>query len=242
MQRIDPKSDSYSALMFDVITNAHRYVPREFDSVLDLGAHFGMFSLYCAARGAEVVAFEPASAAFEELQHSSRVAAEIGMGAIWPMKYGVWNKGEDQLLYLCPETTGSNSIVRTIPIDADITTVSTSKFERIRVVSLSTALSADQMVAGRAIEDIQRKPSAKMWSCVKMDIEGAEYEVLRTTSTHDLRRIKFLTMELHNDILTRDQCKEIDDLLRGVYSLVETLPVKVQGQATDQVSAYYCWR
>src|SRR5438105_14553290 len=92
MPRINTKSDSYEALMWDIICDAHRYSPKAGDRVLDLGAHMGLFSLYCAARGCLVCAYEPSVPTFKELSHQAEVAKEIGVGEIRAYPFAVWYK------------------------------------------------------------------------------------------------------------------------------------------------------
>jgi FkbM family methyltransferase len=38
-----------------------------------------------------------------------------------------------------------------------------------------------------------------IWDCVKMDIEGAEFEVLMNTPLEVMKRIKYMNLELHKD-------------------------------------------
>jgi FkbM family methyltransferase len=200
MGRLNTKSDSYEALLWDVVTNAHRYTPRRGDRVLDLGAHFGMFSLYCAARGATVWAMEPASAAYAELQHSARVAEEIGNGRILPINVGVWSKEADLIMRICPETTGSNSVVR-LGKDTETT-------ESVQVMPLQHALGF-----------------SAWWDCVKIDIEGAEHEAICAGDV-SFDNVRFLTIEIHNDILSVQQCKEVQHRLWLEFTNMEILPLK----------------
>ena len=215
MITLNPKSDSYEALMWDVLTNAHRYIPQLGHRVLDLGAHYGMFSLYCAARGCRVKAYEPTSDTFTELIHSAAVASDIGLGSIDPIRAAVWSDSGTKSLWLCPETGGSNSFMRG---------KNEGNFETIQTVSLKQAL--DGMI----------------WDCVKIDIEGAEHEVLTKAENDDLELIRFLTVEIHNDILSIEQCADIAHVLRNSFPVVDRLPLKVKGEPTDVTVAYFCSR
>ena len=66
------------------------YVPREGDVVIDVGAGIGEFTLWCAAAGARVVAFEPDPLAFACLEKNT---AALGTVQIYP--YALW-KERDQ--------------------------------------------------------------------------------------------------------------------------------------------------
>lgn len=215
IKRIDPKSDSYSALMWDVICNAQRYIPAQGHRVLDLGAHFGMFALYCAARGCEVTAYEPTPASFAELLHTTAVAKEIGNGHIFPKNKAVWSFNGERILFSEPATSGSNSMVR---VKED------SEQFRVETVSFREALAVSE------------------WDCVKCDIEGAEHEVFMSADSIDFLQIKFLTMEIHNDILPQKQRQELLRRLGAEFPCTLRIPVKVHGVATEDVASIFCWR
>ena len=61
------------------------YAPREGDVVVDIGAGLGEFTLWCAAAGARVIAFEPDPLAFECLQKNTGAFpnVEIHPFALW---------------------------------------------------------------------------------------------------------------------------------------------------------------
>lgn len=210
IQRVDPRSDSYSALLWDVVTNAHRYTPRPGDTVLDLGAHFGMFSLFCAARGCEVAAYEPQGIPFHELKHTAEVAAEIGYGHIWPHREAVWSTYRTvNLVAKLGGTSATASLIRT----------------EGTLVDVVEAVPFDKLLNEHA------------WQCVKMDIEGAEWELL--TKSKLLGNIGFLTVEIHNDILGPEKCEEIRLILEKEFRHINRLPNK---NKPSETVAYFCRR
>lgn len=216
MPNLNPQSDSYEALMWDVLTNAHRFIPFPGARVLDLGAHFGIFSLYCAARGACVVAYEPSAAAFENLIHSAAVASDIGIGSIKPINAAIWWHEGHGDLNLSERSTGENSLINR---------TGTFAVTNVPLVSLDSALQDDNN-----------------WDCVKVDIEGAEYETFMGVREENLKRIKFLTMEIHNDLLEVDLVQQLIARLEQNFPKVKKLFVKKQGADTDVVSTILCWR
>jgi FkbM family methyltransferase len=195
MPRINPRSDSYEALLWDVVTNAHRYQPKEGDWVLDLGAHFGMFALYCAARGASVVPIEPTPASFDELCHTERVAREIGKGLLFPRNIAAWDEECFLVMRARPETNASNSALR-------------KEGDRYEV----RALPLDQIIGPQHFD------------CIKCDIEGAELRVLKAFTKW--KQCKFLSIEIHNDILSKEEVAELKALLREHFADIEILPLK----------------
>lgn len=215
MPNLNPQSDSYEALMWDVLTNAHRFIPFPGARVLDLGAHFGIFSLYCAARGAYVVAYEPSVEAFGNLIHSAAVARDIGLGSIEPINAAVWNASVIAPFNLSMRSSGENSLLS------------------------RSGISGMAMVPTVTLHDALR---GLYWDCVKVDIEGAEFEVFKAASKEDLELIGFLTMEIHNDLLPVDSVKELIALLDTSFPFVQKLFVKKDGVKTDIVSTILCGR
>ena len=210
IERVDPRSDSYSALLWDVVCNAHRYTPQPGDKVLDLGAHFGMFALYAAARGAQVDAYEPQPAIYAELCHTARVAAEIGHGHIIPHHAAIWS--HSTVLELNRAKDGTTATASAIRPQGDR--------EAIRVRA--------EAFDGLMFQD---------WDCLKMDVEGAEHEILITSQRLD--RIGYLTVEIHNDILSSQQTREIYEVLRKSFPVVTCLPRK---EKPEEAVAYFCRR
>lgn len=187
----DPADDTGYGFMFDILCNEHRYTPLEGHKVLDLGAHFGFFSLFCANRGANVVAYEPDPDNFERLKDAQGRAAENGTGTIEIHERAVGISDAQVMLYRDHHSGTSNicnlgqprSVVRVIPFE--------------------------MVIAGRE------------WDCVKMDIESAEFEVLTNARKEDLKQIKYLTLELHNHIGSSPQPRyeALMKVLHEVYSV-----------------------
>ena len=81
------------------------YVPREGDIIVDIGAGIGEFSLWCAAAGARVVAFEPDPLAFVCLERNT---APLDTVQIYP--YALWKERANLRLHGSPDTSESSLI------------------------------------------------------------------------------------------------------------------------------------
>lgn len=157
-----------------------RFTPGSGKLVMDIGANAGIWSAFCAAKGAKVVAFEPFVRPFGIL---------IGMintcglsGNIIPFNSAVWTYtgvvkyfgNVSTLDNVCPAFNGgvlSNGINWT-PDDE-------KNAQGVECVSLDDAI-------GGAI-----------WDMVKIDVEGAEFEMILAASPEKLRQIKFMYVEFH---------------------------------------------
>lgn len=207
--KLNPKSDSYEALMWDIITDVHKYCPKQGDNVLDLGAHCGFFSLYCAARGANVKAYEPNQLLLVELVHSAAVAGDIGRGSITISPKAIWSTGGLGML-----------------------------FERSDSSAAYTLMAFPEHTGGAPVqlESLHDALEDKIWDCVKVDIEGAEAEVFTESDPQDLERIRFLTMEIHHDLLSKADCEDL------VMRVSASFPHTMRKYAAGKVTALVCWR
>jgi FkbM family methyltransferase len=145
--------------------------------VMDLGANVGIYTAYCAANEASVTAYEPYRPAWEILctmlrdtELRNRVAAyQI---AIWTHAGNCAHSGNTVPRETCTWYNGA------VPQQGLNPTEFADK-GHVNCISLATAI------------------GEKDWDCVKMDIEGAEFEVLLSTAEETLRRIKFMYVEFH---------------------------------------------
>jgi FkbM family methyltransferase len=138
--------------------------------VMDIGANVGIFSAWCAARGAEVVAYEADPECVKILDclgNFTVVPAAIMpytgtveyQGNMTPVSGIEWHNGGT----FCP---GMNK-------------AAADRFEVVPCIAFDEAI------------------GDKTWDMVKMDIEGSEAEVLLAASEQKLRQIKFMYLELH---------------------------------------------
>jgi FkbM family methyltransferase len=81
------------------------YAPREDDVVIDVGAGIGEFTLWCAAQGARVIAFEPDPLAFACLEKNTASLANV---QIFP--YALWKERTRLRLHGSADTEESSLI------------------------------------------------------------------------------------------------------------------------------------
>lgn len=140
-------------------------------TVVDIGANLGAFTLYAARRGAGTVfAYEANGAAFRCLQ---RNVEENGLCSIVrPRQLAVSAvAGKNVRFPLAP------SVYNRIVPEAEI-----GEFETVRTTSLAEILARD---AVRGID------------LLKLDCEGAEYDILLSAAASDIGRVREIRMEYH---------------------------------------------
>ena len=144
------------------------FIPSPGDRVLDVGANVGVFSLLAASRGASVTAIEPHAETFSWLERNT----------------GGW-------LVECRHA----AVVGRVPSSGDIEFVEgpTSTSHHIASLAGSPPERSVTRVPAVSFTALMRDG----YDLIKLDVEGAEFEIVRNTELDDLRRITRLVAEVH---------------------------------------------
>ena len=141
------------------------------DCVVDIGAHIGLFSLYAATRTQRpIYAFEPEPANYAVLTENIGLNA----AAIIPTCAAVSDRAGERELSLSHHNTGWNSFYMDNATDK----------HTIRVATVSL----EQVVDTYQLSQVD---------FLKMDCEGAEYDILLTSPAHVLNGVRRISMEHH---------------------------------------------
>jgi FkbM family methyltransferase len=186
---VELAADPY--MLYDHFVNdACRYTPKPGAFVMDIGANAGIFSTFCALNGANVVAYEPNPATAHSFRNTIdrnhlQSKVDFRSEAVW------LRTGQEEF-----------SIWIDRPI---IGTLSKGR----RAYAASKGDPGDRILV-RTVSFEDALLAREEWDCVKMDIEGGEFELLPATPLSALRRIKYLTLEVHNDAASK---KEYDAMV-----------------------------
>ena len=137
-----------------------RFLPKQGDIVVDIGAHMGRYTIIGAKRvGAQgkVVAIEAHPGNFEMLNRNIKLNQ---LTNVIPLNYAVYSKETKIKLYL-PEVESGYTIYNTIMSNRARTE---DKFVEVNANTL------DYILQSKGITDVN-------W--IKIDVEGAEFEVLK---------------------------------------------------------------
>lgn len=157
-----------------------RFTPKPGSLVMDVGANAGIYTAYCAIKGARVVAFEPF---FEVYSLMANMITKAGLRSrVSYMPAAVWtHSGQCRYFGNISTLEGASAYNGGIPSEslqpgetAQSVTVPCYSFEQALSISIDAS-----------------------WDCVKMDIEGSECEVLNATPDEALKKIKFMYVEFH---------------------------------------------
>lgn len=145
--------------------------------VLDLGANIGVFAIYAttSARNVQVYAYEPWPAFGALLRENVRLNQK--MDAIRCFDEAVAGESGHRSLQLAETGSFFPTLIDSAPALA----------ERNQIAAPCTTLAR-----------IMHAHDLSQIDLVKMDCEGAEYEILYATPASHLKRIRELRMEYHN--------------------------------------------
>jgi FkbM family methyltransferase len=175
------------------------------ERMIDFGAYFGFTALHAASRGVEVYAFEPNPIAHDLLVRN--VAANPALAPRMHLfQEGIGQRDEDTVLYAKSLADSGASLYRTIERDSVITGAP------IATVEL------------RGAAAVLREVGVDRRTLLKIDIEGAEYEVLPAIAALLAEAKPWLHVSFHPFNLNRgDRYHTELARLRGMLDAAEAL-------------------
>lgn len=152
----------------------HSFDIKEKDVVVDIGAHIGMFAIYAAhkAKNGKVISFEPFIKNYELLESNAKIN---NLKNLKTQNVAVGKKNGQQRLYLSPDNnTGGHSLY--------LKTENNDSFVDIPTISYNS------MIENYKLDKIDY---------LKLDCEGAEYDILFNASKQAISKIEKIVMECH---------------------------------------------
>ncbi len=228
------------------------------DCVLDVGANIGLFALEAARRGAVVHAFEPLPATFAALDANARSAnaldtnaRKFGGGRIRAHNLALGARaGTAEFAYFrwmsslstrFPDWVADHAApgVAAVLDDAQLSPRfgwfrrAPRPVRRALVAALVRALMQPRPVCCR-VETLSRVVHALNIGAIdllKIDVEGAEWEVLQGISAGDWPRVRQVVAEVHDE----------DGRLARVESLLRAQGYEVVSEPEPQSAAWGVW-
>ena len=147
---------------------------KENSTVIDIGGQMGVFSVFAASKdkNVKVYTYEPFEENYKMLKKN--ISLNNLQNKITPIKLGVSGKKGKREFILCDENTGGHGFYCT---DGD---------KKIEINTIT-------------LKDVFEQNKIEKCDYLKMDCEGAEYEIFYNTPKKYLDKIKSISMEYHKN-------------------------------------------
>ena len=175
-QKIKVRSGTADEEVVHEIFVCNVYTPKGFeikdkDTVVDIGAHIGMFSIFASKFALNVYSFEPTNENFAILEENIKLNQATN---VHPFKMAVSNKKGEKELFINKNNTGGHSFYKN-KTGADTLLVKTT-----------------------SLEDLVDSNNISKIDFLKVDCEGAEYDIILNCPKRILSMIKKISMEYHD--------------------------------------------
>jgi len=159
----------------DAIYNPEGFELHKTDTVVDIGANVGVFSVYAAARATSgrILAYEPVPVLYNLLAENFRLNHIRNAN---PVQMGVLDHEGEGFIWCDPKNLGGHSMFRG--------RVTAAKLERIPI-QVTT------------LDGIFRSHHLDRIDFLKVDCEGSEYRILEAANDHTIQRIGRISLEYH---------------------------------------------
>ena len=161
---------------------------RRDDVVVDIGANIGGYAVLAAKSGARVFAYEPVPETYQLLSKNIIIN---NCHTVKSYNVAVGSKIGELTLNVNPQAAGLDSIYHTF-----------SSTEKIKVPSID-------------LHEIFVQNKLKKIDVLKIDVEGAEYDILLNARSSDMRKVRTITMEYHDFLDHGHNKKELIRFLRS---------------------------
>lgn len=175
-----------AAILFVIfVEKGYGAVPPENSVVIDIGAHVGVYSLYASqSKNTKIYAFEPSPENFSLLQENIQQNSVTSRVFAWP--FAVGPTSGRMRLYLRQNASGLHSFLPISKATFQITYRRTSSNETPLVVPCIS------------LKDIFDQHNISRCEVLKIDCEGAEYDILYALPKAYFQRIQTILVEYHH--------------------------------------------
>ncbi|MEE9323678.1 MAG: FkbM family methyltransferase [Candidatus Aenigmarchaeota archaeon] len=181
------------------------YCPKSFEitngnTVLDLGAQKGIFSLFAATRGKDVnvYSYEPCPNSAAIMRINTLINKnKLGNSSIKIRECAVTGKRGEREMFCFNNNTGFSGFYNEKP-------KKDGEWAKVKCTTL---------------KDIFQMEKIKFCDFLKMDVEGSEYEILENAPENILKRIGLISMEYHSGK------KKLSEILKDHFDIIFANPL-----------------
>ena len=181
--------------------------------ILDIGAHIGIFSLYASILNpnAKIIALEPEPDNFKLLKenlkqnHCKNILTK--QMALIPSRHPERNPSDNE-----GEVEGSPTLTTKLYLSEDNHTHSTLRQDSGQTIE----------VPATTLEKLITKNKLNKIGLLKMDIEGAEFSIIRNTTQDTWNKIQYIVVEYHES--EKNKRADLENIIRSHGFSVEHFP------------------
>lgn len=194
--RLDKGDDGIiDEIWFDNIDVDNELKIKSYFTVIDIGAHIGVFTVYAAKQAKKVFSYEPSPETFTLLKRNIEIN-NIKNASIY--NYAVLDKkGKTKLFF------GNTSMEDSLYKETNESTI-VKKF---------------------SLKDIFDENKINFCHLLKIDAEGSEYEILRNTPDGYLKKINRIILEYHDFIFRNDSLNLTKFLIKKHFKIQKIHPL-----------------
>ena len=174
--------------------------------VMDVGANIGIWTAFCAVGGCQVTSYEADQKTYSVLK--SMIARTGLESVVTSFNKAVWTY-TGKCTFRGDEGTQPG----------------------VRLRNGAIQVSGKNVIDGLETEDVEcisfeQAIGPEEWDCIKMDVEGAEFELLRVTPIEVFQRIKFMQVEFHNAWADKGEHFALIEKMRPIFDITGSLNVE----------------
>jgi len=196
-----------------------KLIPKNIKTVIDIGALIGSFTIWAHEQWPKAVihSFEPDPASFKILLKN--IAAASAQKQVKAYKSAVWKNQKPLKLNRFENTSGSNSVV-------------------FRKRPFIGSYQESILVPTSSLSTILKKIRSNI-DFLKVDCEGAEYDILYSLSKRELKKIKRMAIEYHEfDKNSKHRGVVLSNFLRKAGFVTQIIPTNIRkGQCLGYIYA-----
>lgn len=165
---------------------------------MDVGANVGLWTAFCATAGAHVTSYEADPITFAVL---SEMLKRTNLTNVCAINAAVWTYAGECLFR--GDERGTGGRLRNGAVQVEGKNAGQTSLSPITVPCLT----------------LEQAVGDKEWDAVKIDVEGAELEILMNVPIATLERIRYMQVELHHAWMNDEEYAGLIDRLSAVFSI-----------------------
>ena len=172
-------------------------------TVIDVGAHIGGFSLWAACQGARVRAFEPVPDNYALLEENIRI--NHLESRVKAFNVAIWSSAIEKTMHVTSENTGGSS--------------------------LCYGKESDPQVAVHCarLDDVMAAEGIPTCDWLKLECEGAEFDILPSMDQATWQRIQAVVLEYHTLAGPDRSGAQLERRFAGQHFLISSEPAEIPG-------------